>query len=179
MSAGDVLLFSRPTTWANFRADKMGTVMCALIHLTTRSRWNHAALDIGDGMMVEAVSGGVRVTPIASLDSIETVEISEWTGDLLCNPKAEDGCYLGYYGNDREDVLAFATGRVGTRYGYLNAFWCGLRNVFPGLQVKQGNAVICSELVAEALERAGHDFGKDSALVSPADLGEHFGVARR
>lgn len=89
-------------------------------------------------------------------------------------------CFGGYHGNDREDVLAWATGRVGTEYGYVNAFVCGLRNLLAGrLQVAWGDSVICSELVADALTRAGHDFRKDAGLVSPADLGEHFGVARR
>lgn len=173
MAAGDILLFHRPTTWASFRADKMGTVMTALIHLTTRSRWNHAALDIGDYRMVEATSGGVRVAPITSSDQIMRVD-----GQHMVEYADGTRCFGQYLGNDLEDVLAWATGRVGRKYGYLNAFMCGLRNVIPGLQVKQGTEVICSELVAEALERAGHDFGKDSALVSPGDLAEHFGVAR-
>jgi hypothetical protein len=176
VSAGDVLLFSRPITWANFRRDKFGTVMCALIHLTTRSKWNHAALDIGDGMMVEATSGGVRVNPLRSSDEIYPVRLSafEWGG--RCDPPA---CLVTYVGNDLEEVLAWSTGRVGWRYGNLNAFWCGLRNLFPGVaHVKHGRTIICSELVSEALARAGHDFQKDYALVSPGDLAEHFGVER-
>ncbi len=163
MSAGDVLLFSRPITWANFRRDKFGTAMCALIHLTTRSKWNHAALDIGDGMMVEATNKGVSVNRIGSSDEIRPIAISK-----------------SYLGDDLEQVLAWATGRVGWRYGFLNAFWCGLRNVFPGVaHIKHGKTIICSELVAEALARAGHDWGKDYALVSPGDLAEHFGVSRK
>lgn len=160
MSAGDVLLFSRPTSLASFRKDPKGTLFTALIHLTTRSRFNHAALDIGDGMMVEATAGGVAVNPIASDDEIRQVRHTPYTG------------------NDLEEVLAWSTARVGWRYGYVNAVICGLRSMWPGLQVKMGRTIICSELVAEALERAGHDFDKDSALVSPGDLAEHFGVPR-
>ena len=178
MSAGDVLLFSRKTSWANFRRDPFGTVMCALIHLTTRSRFNHAALDIGDGMMVEAVSQGVRVNPVRSLDEITRVD---GAGELLkweCEPG--NPLDLGYCGDDLEQVLAWSTGRVGTKYGYLNAFWCGLRNVLPGAaHIKHGDSLICSELVADALQRAAHDFKKDPALVSPGDLAEHFGVPRK
>lgn len=159
MSAGDVLLFHRPTSLATFKADPMGTLMTTLIHLTTRSKWNHAALDIGDNQMVEATSKGVTVGPIASMDEIAVA-------------------VPAYLGNDLEEVLAWATARVGWKYGYLNAFICGLRSVFPGLQIKQSKAIICSELVSEALERAGHDFGKDTALVSPGDLAEYFGVPR-
>lgn len=168
MSAGDILLFHRPSTREAVRNDPLGTFFTSIIHLTTHSKFNHAALDIGDGLMVEAVSTGVRVNPVRSTDEI-TVAAN------ICDLDKIDG----YYDNDLEEVLAWATGRVGLRYGYLNAFWCGLRNVFPGLQVKQASAIICSELVAEALERSGHDFKKDSALVSPGDLAEHFGVPRR
>lgn len=168
MSAGDILLFHRPTNAKTFRADPLGTFFTTMIHLTTRSRWNHAALDIGDGLMVEAVSGGVKVNPIKSNDEIAlTINV--------CHPCPVNG----YQDNDLEEVLAWGTGRVGQKYGTLNAFWCGLRNVIPGsAHIKHGDSVICSELVAEALERSGHDFKKDSALMSPGDLAEHFGVPR-
>jgi uncharacterized protein YycO len=176
MAAGSVLLFSRPITWANFRRDPFGTVMCALIHLTTRSKWNHAALDIGDGLMVEATNKGVAVNPIASLDEIRTVAVPQKAVLSGCRVP----CNNCYEGNDLEETLAWSTGRVGWKYGTLNAFWCGLRNVIPGAaHIKHGKTIICSELVAEALARAGHDFDKDYALVSPGDLAEHFGVPRK
>ena len=172
MAAGDVLLFSRKITPAAFKRDPMGTLMCALIHLTTRSRFNHAALDIGDGMMVEATNKGVAVNPIRSSDEVVSV------GGRFCDGLSQ--CLGRYEGNDREDVLAWATGRVGWRYGFGNAFWCGLRTVFPGVaHIKHGRSIICSELVSEALARAGHDWQKDYALVSPGDVAEHFGVPRK
>ena len=177
MSAGSVLLFSRPITWANFRRDKFGTVMCALIHLTTRSKWNHAALDIGDGLMVEATNRDVVVSPIASADEIRVVGFVPDLPVPLCG---KPNHLNAYHGNDLEETLAWSTGRVGWKYGYGNAFWCGLRNLFPGLaHIKHGKTIICSELVADALQRAGHDWQKDPALVSPGDLAEHFGVPRR
>ena len=161
MSAGDVLLFHR----------EKFQLFTRLIQLTTRSRWNHAALDLGGGEMVEATSSGVRINPRRSADQILAVLAD-------CRDRANE-CEGHYSGNDQWEVLNFAVGRVGWRYGYFNAFWCGLRHVIPGAaHIKQGKTIICSELVAEALERAGHDFGKDSALVSPGDLAEHFGVPR-
>ena len=175
MAAGDVLLFSRKITPAAFRADPFGTLMCALIHLTTRSRYNHAALDIGDGMMVEATSKGVAVNPIRSTD--EVTRIPQIDNPARCG--FDFWCALGYTGNDLEEVLAWNTARVGWKYGYLNAAICGLRSMWPGLQIKVGKQAICSEIVAESLERAGHDWGKDSALVSPGDVAEHFGVPRK
>ena len=87
---------------------------------------------------------------------------------------------------DSGDVLVFhtptpfAAGRVGLRYGFFNAFFCGFRHLFPGIvQIKLGNQVICSELVAESLERAGYDWGKDTALVSPGDLAQELNLPRR
>jgi uncharacterized protein YycO len=179
VSAGDVLLFSRKTSLAAFRDDPFGTLMCWLIHRTTRSRWNHAALDIGDGLMVEATNKGVAVNLISSGDEIRRVGRVELHLPTPWKCIAGDLVDLSYWGNDLEEVLAWGTGRVGTRYGFANAFWCGFRTVFPGAaHVKHGGSVICSELVAEALERAGHDWGKDSALVSPGDIATHFGVPR-
>ena len=181
MSAGDLLLFSRPITWANFRKDKFGTLMCALIHLTTRSKWNHTSLDIGDGMMVEATNRGVVVNPIRSSDEIRRVELDRRKRDpLMVGCRPDVGCNLReYFGNDKEEVLAWAAGRVGWKYGYVTAALCGLRNMFPGWSIVQDKAVICSQLVSEALERAGHDFSKGTEKVSPGDLAEHFGVPRK
>jgi len=182
MAAGDVLLFSRKITPAAFKADPFGTVMCALIHLTTRSRWNHAALSLGpdengDGLMVEATSKGVAVNPIRSTDDVTVIHSAlTTTRDWAC--EAGDSADLFYGGNDLEEVLAWSTGRVGNRYGYVTAFFCGLRNLFPGWSIVQDKAFICSQLVAEATERAGHDYGKSSEKVSPGDLAEHFGVER-
>jgi hypothetical protein len=182
MAAGDVLVFSRKTSWTNFRADPFGTVMTALIHLTTRSRYNHAALSLGPDengveLMVEATSKGVTVGPIASVDEIRVIgainDDEQWPWQGCGHP-----CGNAYRGDDLEQTLAWSTGRVGWKYGYATAFFCGLRNVFPGFSIVQDKAVICSQLVAEALERAGHDFDKSSEKVSPGDLAEHFGVSR-
>ena len=135
--------------------------------------------------MVEATSKGVAVNPISgSVDEIRAVHIPCDLPDYeLKRRSSADFCSDGiacYYGDDLEQVLAWSTGRVGWKYGTLNAFWCGLRNVLPGVaHVKHGRTIICSELVAEALARAGHDFDKDYALVSPGDLAEHFGVPRK
>lgn len=178
MAAGDVLVFSRPTTWANFKRDKFGTVMTTLIHLTTRSKWNHAAIALDDKRMIEATNRGVVVSPIESSDEIGVIWMPTDEGEFAgCG--AGQPCDLPYCGNDLEEVLAVAAAAVGTKYGYFNAFWCGLRNLIPGAaHIKTGKTIICSELVALALMYAGHRWDKDTALVSPGDLAEHFGVAR-
>ena len=180
MSAGDILLFSRKVNAANFRRDRFGTFMCALIHLTTRSRFNHAALDIGDGMMVEATNRGVVVSPVKSADEITVIPMRFQANAALCGGPHGLPVTARYWGpKTLEQVLAWATARVGWRYGYVTAALCGLRNMFPGFSIVQDKALICSQAVAEALERAGHDFSKSSEKVSPGDLAEHFGVPRR
>lgn len=165
LESGDVLVFHTPTPAK--RLWRPSLWLPFLIHLTTRSRWNHAALALGSDasgaqLMVEATARGVAVNRVDSrTDEMRSVR-------------------LHYHHDDKEQVLAFAAGRVGMRYGFFNAFFCGLRHVFPGVvQVKFGNQVICSELVAESLERAGYDWGKDTALVSPGDLAQHLGLPRR
>jgi hypothetical protein len=179
VSAGDVLLFSRKVNATNFRADPFGTLMCALIHLTTRSRFNHVSLDIGEGLMVEATSKGVAVNPIRSTDEITVISMRFDAGADICRGPHWLPVVARYWGpKTLEAVLAWNTARVGWKYGYLGAFMCGLRSLWPGLQIKVGRQAICSEIVAESLERAGHDWGKDSALVSPGDVAEHFGVER-
>jgi hypothetical protein len=164
---GDVLLFHTDVTWRT--AWQPSLLFVWLIHVFTQSRWNHAALALGpdqasgDQMMVEATaSKGVQVNPVRSRsDELRIVRMS-------------------YDGNDREEVLTFAQRRVGIRYGFLTAFMIGVRHVFPGAVIlKFGDQVICSELVAEALERAAFDWGKDPAAVSPGDIAEKLGVPRK
>ena len=164
---GDVLLFHTDVTPATMWRPSLFFVW--LIQVFTQSRWNHTALALGADpttsaqMMVEATaSRGVEVNPVSSrTDEVRIIR-------------------MAYDGNDREDVLAYAQRRVGIHYGFLTAFMIGVRHVFPGaLILKFGDQVICSELVAESLERAAFDWGKDSATVSPGDIAEKLGVPRR
>lgn len=154
---GNVVLFHNPKF----------NIMTFLIQLTTRSQWNHAALitevDQGGVIVTEATSAGVvraRLTDKSDVLYVIDVDYSD-----------ED---------DRFDAVAWAKAREGTRYGYFNAFMCGLNNVLAGLNlaIKRTDAIICSELVAESLEKAGFWFGKDTSQVSPGDLASYFGEPR-
>ncbi len=164
MSAGDVLLFSRKITPAAFKADPFGTFMCALIHLTTRSRYNHAAILLDEDTYAEATNAGVILTQLGTS-----------TDDVTLVPVLYDD------EDDRYAACNWAAARVGTRYGYGQAFMCGLNSVLVGLGlvVKRTDSVICSELCGESLWRAGHRaITKDPALISPGDLAEALGVPR-
>lgn len=166
---GDILVFHTPvrpgTVW------RPGVFFTWMIQVCTRSRWNHAAIALGPDremgvpMMVEAVtSEGVRKSAIASREA----------GDEMRSAAVD------YQGDDREQAIDWALRRVGRKYGFVNAFMCGLRHLFPGAVVfKVGDQYICSELVAEALQVAGIDFGKDASHVAPGDVAEKLGLPRR
>ena len=166
MAAGDVLVFSRPITWANFKRDRFGTLMCALIHLTTRSKWNHAAIILDEKMnYAEATNKGVIVSAYgSSLDEVMKIPVTYDDEE------------------DRFTACNWAAARVGTRYGFWQAFMCGANNLLVGLGliIKRTDAVICSELCGESLWRAGHPaITKDPALISPGDLAEALGAPRK
>jgi uncharacterized protein YycO len=156
VAPGDVVLFHNPKF----------NIMTALIHLTTRSKWNHAALVtevFPQVEIIEATDKGVTRAKLSDKrDHISIIHVSFEDED------------------DRYDAVAWAQAREGTRYGYFNAFMCGVNNVLVGLGlvIKKTDAIICSELVAEALEKAGFDFKKDSSQVSPGDLATFFKVPR-
>lgn len=162
---GDVVLYHR----------RSFSVMTALIHLTTGSKYNHASIitKIGCGVpncklhevyVTEATGEGVKLSQLRKTQDETTIIRPDYDDD-----------------EDRWDAVAWARAREGVRYGYFNAFMCGLNNVLAGLNlaIKKTDAIICSELVAEALEHAGFDFTKDSSQVSPGDLASYFGEPRR
>lgn len=134
-------------------------IATALIHLTTGSQWNHAALMVDDIHVIEATDKGVVKSLLAS--KTDTL--------LVIDPRYTDD-------EDKWNAIAWADAREGVRYGYFNAFMCGVNNVLVGLHlaIKKTDAIICSELVAEALSHAGFDMGKDSSQVSPGDLATYF-----
>lgn len=154
---GDIVLYHHPKF----------NLFTSLIHLTTRSQWNHASIIVeGYGpsaKVAEATNRGVVVSQLSSTKDRILVVPVEYDDE-----------------EDRLTAIAWARARTGVRYGYFNAFMCGVNNVLAGLNlaIKRTDSIICSELVAESLERAGYDFGKDSSQVSPGDLATKFGVPR-
>lgn len=161
-AAGDVVLFHRDTTFPAILTD-WSMVMTALIHWTTKSRYNHAALMIGPDSLAEATDRGICVDALSSKSDEVTV----------IRPLYRDK-------QDCDEAVFYAEQQVGEAYGYLAAFMCGLNHVLVGLNlsIKHADQRICSEFVAEALERAGADFHTDTALVSPGDLATFFGLPR-
>ena len=139
---GDVLVFHTPTPLRQIW--RFSLWLPLLIHLATRSRWNHAALAIGNSpaghaLMVEATARGVAVNRVDSRnDEMRPIR-------------------LRYDGNDRTEVLAslqaaWACGMDGSPHSSAGS----AMSFREPHKIKFGNQVICSELVAESLERAGY-----------------------
>jgi uncharacterized protein YycO len=134
----------------------------AAIRLGTRSHWNHAAIVIAPGLLIEAQPGGVRRWPLARYDDYcwDRAQAEALT------PAQADA--ISRYARSRlgapynwPAIAVFALTTLGMRIGPLTR-WADRRR-----------AVICSELVVLAYRAAGIDLapGRPAAEVPPAALG--------
>ena len=147
--AGDYIVF-KSTGWAA-RAIQYGT----------RSRWNHAAIALGDGFIVEAVPSGIRRTALADYDHREYVvgrrHLTSW---------------------QRSKVCAYATSRIGAGYGWLDIaalalVALGIRPAWLDNFAANDDRLVCSQLVAYAYAAAGERLTDDDAwTVTPGDLAD-------
>ena len=127
------------------------------------SYWSHAAVIVDtDGSLVEAESKGVVRSPLSKY-----------------HPEEYHLVHLGDSADerDRKQVAAFAESLVGQPFGYLDLVSVGL-SLFTGakLNVSYESHLMCSALVARALERTDVIFNDEPAHMLPADLARHYGV---
>ena len=126
------------------------------------AHWTHAALFVdSDGMLVEAVEPGVQER------NARVYRDTEYHVVHLLDVSPED----------REHAVAFAMHCLHDSYGFLtdiSLFFTLLfaTKIFFGVD----GQMICSGLVARALERTGAIFQYDSWHLLPADLAEAFNV---
>ena len=133
------------------------------IRVGTLSRWNHAVIYMGDGVIIEARPTGVKFGSIKEYPNI-----------------AWNQHEYGLTDEKRTKIVNFAIDQIGKPYGYFDIFLIlfrilGLKlppaKFWVKLARRQG--YICSELVAEAYGSAGYTLsGKPDALVTPGDLAE-------
>jgi len=132
-----------------------------LIRVGTTSRWNHAIAYVGDGKAVSADPTGVKLVDISSYKNIA------WN-------KHED-----LTDTQRESIVKNARSFIGRPYDFFTIALLALRilglklnlPIFTYLAKKDG--FICSELVAEAYDKAGVSLlDKPDYLVVPGDLAE-------
>lgn len=128
------------------------------------AHWSHAAVVAGDAHVIEAEIRGVVRSPISKYrdDEYHVVRLDR---ELDCAA--------------RERVVAYANGRIGQAFGYLDMLGSGvyLLTGFP-LRMVRKHHEICSALVVRALQQGGLLEELDPALTLPADLAKRFDVRR-
>ena len=123
--------------------------------------WNHTALIVSnDGALVEALGAGVHRTTLAAYDQTQYTVVA-------IDASAED----------RAEMVAFAEHWIGARYDWATIVSIGL-SLLTGAKFSFGFAgqLICSGLVARALERTATIFEDEPSHVMPAGLAKMFGV---
>jgi hypothetical protein len=127
------------------------------------SYWSHAALIVAsDGTLVEAESRGVIHSHLSDYTEVEYHLVR--LGDSADR-------------RDREQLVAFAESLVGQPFGFLDLFSVGV-SLLTGAKVNVSyqSHLMCSALVARALERTSAIFDDEPAHMLPADLARHYGV---
>jgi V8-like Glu-specific endopeptidase/cell wall-associated NlpC family hydrolase len=131
-----------------------GQAVSYVIRAGTFSAVSHAMVYAGDGMVIEAVGGGVR-----------EIQLSQAIGDAILAVAYRD---TRVNSTSARAIVEYARSRVGNPYNYAGAAFTGYRMLNPlpariidgiagrfGLEPGQAGAVYCSELILEAFERAG------------------------
>jgi hypothetical protein len=134
-----------------------------LIRLGTSSRWNHAFIYVGDGLIVEANPTGVAISPANKYTNIAWNHHEELTtaqrNIIVEAARKEVGKPYAFV-----DIAVIFFRIIGLRFIRPNVFWKKL-----ALQ----NGWFCSELASHCYRVAGIDLlNKKDDLVTPGDLAE-------
>ena len=123
--------------------------------------WSHTALIVDDaGSIVEALGTGVAQRSIHDYDPTQYTVVRIVASD-----------------EDRAEAAAFARAVIGADYGRLTIASLALSLVTGGkFSFAFDGQLICSGLVARALERTTLIFRRDPARIMPAELAEMFCV---
>jgi hypothetical protein len=126
------------------------------------AHWSHAALFINsDGDIIEAIGSGVQRRNISVYAGTEY--------HVLSLADVSD--------SDRQQAVRFAFHCLNESYGFLTILSIAL-SLLTGAKLGFGvdGQLICSGLVARALERTGEIFEHDPWHIMPADLAQHFNL---
>jgi len=123
--------------------------------------WNHTALIVDrDGMIVEALGTGVAARSIHDYDAAQYTVVRIEASD-----------------EDRAEAAAFARYCIGSDYGFLTIVSIAISLITGGtFAFAFDGQLICSGLVARALERTTAIFKHDPARIVPAELAETYDV---
>lgn len=147
-------------------------VMAAMISLAQKRRfrgpdamyahWSHAAVVDDDGSVIEAEMQGIVRSPISKYRADE-YHLVRLTAELDRGSRAS--------------VAAFARGRIGQPFGYLDMAGASIY-LITGLPVRmvRRHHEICSSLVVRSLQSGGLLRELDPSLTLPGDLAKRFDV---
>jgi uncharacterized protein YycO len=127
------------------------------------AHWSHSAIIVAaDGAIVEAEASGVKRDHLSRYKAVEyhLVRLGDTAG-----------------ARDRAQAVRFAERLVGDAFGFGEMIAVSI-NILSGrrLSLTRKSHMICSALVARALERTDAIFEPDPAGMLPADLAKHYGV---
>jgi uncharacterized protein YycO len=127
------------------------------------AHWSHCALIVSpDGAIVEAEASGVR------RDHISRYKPAEYHLVRLGDTAAV---------RDRQQAVRFAEHLVGDAFGFGEMIAVSI-NILSGRRMSftRKSHMICSALVARALERTDAIFDREPSGMLPADLAKHYDV---
>jgi hypothetical protein len=123
--------------------------------------WNHTALVVSeDGGLIQALGAGVSRGALADYDETQYTVVPIEASD-----------------EDRREMVAFAEHFIGAKYDRATIVSIAL-SLLTGLKLSFGfpGQMICSGLVARALERSTAIFDEEPSHLMPADLAKLYDV---
>lgn len=127
------------------------------------SKFNHAAVYVGDGMLVEAVGGGVRL-----------LHLKEFLqDDHIVRTMVVRNEYL--YDSQLDSIASFAISKVGKPYNFGGLVPQLLKEKFMNLDQFHRDNYFCSQLVAAAYRAGDARIHHYSIDLSPGDLAARVG----
>jgi uncharacterized protein YycO len=132
------------------------------------AQWNHVAVYVGDGMIVEALTKGVVLSPLDKYPVLDTKQVRVAT--LIPGGIVTDGSSAAIA--MRGNAADYARSCVGEKYGFATIAAIALKVLFKGHWNfgVQGTS-ICSGVAACELQRLGFNFNpNDPAELTPAYL---------
>lgn len=151
---GDILLVTSP----RLLTPRVTRLAQAIVRAKTSSRFSHAALSLGAGLIADSIPrGGVRITRISH---------------FLENAKIESGIVVRPKNRDRLRKLATVFNRANRYYGasYNRRF------LLRKSEERDATYLFCSEFVARVFQELGYpDFHKRPEKTLPIDLADLIG----
>jgi len=156
LKVGDVIAVH--TRWA---------ILSWAIRRLTRSFWNHCALYVGNGMMIEAIGKGVTLRPVIIYEGRRR----KWVVKAFRPP-----CTAAI----KEKAVAYARGKNGLKYDHwlVLGILAAIKNYKLDRKNEWGHdkRFGCSELVGKAYADAGFHFANPGTIhvsnLAPGDIFE-------